>query len=333
MDRTQRVLAGLLAGQLVLLAILYHPFSRARASGGAKLLPTLASTTADKLEVAGREGSALTLERRSGAWVLASPPGYPVLPGKVEKVIQDLEHLTAGRPVASGRGSHAALKVAADQFERRLRVWAGASKAPTAELFIGSSPGYGVSHVRVGGSDRVFEAGGLSAYDIPTDAGSWIERNLVPIRAEDVMRLELTNRKGAFALEAQGGTWRVDSLAAKAGKSKAGALLDSAKVLDLVRTLCGMSIDEPVGPVDERAQGLAAPEATVVLARGAAGADGTTAGPNSAAGEVTIRIGAPVPGRPDARYATRSGQGFAVIVPKYAFDRALSVELVELVKK
>jgi hypothetical protein len=323
MDRTQRRLVGLLALQLVLLAIVHWPFARARSSGGEKLLAALASVTPGRIEIVGGEGSSVTLERRAGAWVLGAPAGYPLVAGKAEKLIQDLEHLTAGRPVASARGSHAALKVAGDQFERRLRIWASASKAPAAELFVGSSAGSGGSHVRVGGSDRVFEASGLSAYDIPAEAGSWIERDLVSVRAEDVSGLEVANRKGSFALANQGGGWRVRMPAARAG-----AMLDSSKVIELVRSLCGLSIDQPIGRVDERAQGLSDPEATVRLATKAAGPGSSGAAP----AEVTIRIGAPVPGK-DSRYVTCSRNDFAVTVPKYSFDRALSVELKELVKK
>ena len=192
-DRTQRVLAGALLVQLVILAIVYHPFVRSHAAGGQTLLPTLASITPEKIEIASGEGS-VTLERRSGAWVLAQPAGYPILPGKAEKLIQDIEHLTAGRQVSSDKSSHPALKVATDQFERRVRIWAKASGAPNAELFVGSSPGSGVSHMRVGGNDRVVEASGLSSYDVPADAASWIERRLVPWEAEEVGRIEVANR-------------------------------------------------------------------------------------------------------------------------------------------
>ncbi len=323
MDRVQRALAGLLVLQLLVLALLHNPFARRGPAGEQPLLPKLASLTPARVEVANGDGAAVEFRREGGAWVLGRPDGYPVLPGKVEKLIQDLEHLTAARPVASDRSSHAALRVAADRFERRVRFWTGPSGGPEAELFVGTSAGSGASHVRAGGSDRVFEANGVASYDLPADAGPWIERNLVPIQADSATGLEVANRKGSFALVSQGGTWRVRSPAARAG-----AALDQEKVRELARTLCGLSLDEPVGPVDERAQGLADPEAKVVVEGRPAGADSA-----AAAVSVTVRLGAPVPGKQDTRYAARSGLGFAVTVPRYAYDRALSVELKELVKR
>jgi hypothetical protein len=48
---------------------------------------------------------------------------------------------------------------------------------------------------------------------------------------------------------------------------------------------------------------------------------------------VTVRVGGLVAGKTDARYAARSGLGFAVSVPQYGVDRALSARLEDLVKK
>ena len=331
MDRTQRLLAGLLAVQLVLLALLHNPFASRRAAADQPLLPGLASITPEKLEIDGGQGTSVILERAGGAWALGQPKGYPVTPGKVEKVIQDLEHLNVHRQVVSSSRYHAALKVAPDDFERRVRIWEKPTGDPRAELYVGSSPSYGVSHVRVGGNDRVYEASGVNSYDLPAEPASWVERNLVPIANQDVTRFELANRKGSFALEKQGGNWTVRSPA-----SRSNTALDQDKVGDLVRTLGGLALDEPVGPVDERAQGLADPDATVVLGRAAANADSAaqaTPVPAAAPAAVTIKIGAPVAGKQDQRYATRSGLGFTVSVGKYASDRALGATLADLVKK
>jgi len=331
-DRAQRLLAGLLAAQLLLLALFHNPFASRRAAADQPLLPGLASITPEKLEIDGGQGTSVILEREGGAWALGQPKGYPVTPGKVEKVIQDLEHLNVHRQVVSGSRYHAALKVAPDDFERRVRIWEKPSGNPRAELYVGSSPSYGLSHVRVGGNDRVYEASGVNSYDLPAEPASWVERNLVPIANQDVTRFELANRKGSFALEKQGGTWTVRSPA-----SRSNTVLDQDKVGDLVRTLGGLALDEPVGPVDERAQGLTDPEATVLLGRAATKADSAAAQgtpvPAAAPAAVTIKIGAPVAGKPDQRYATRSGLGFAVSVGKSASDRALDAALADLVKK
>jgi hypothetical protein len=320
MDRTQRLLAGLLAIQIVVLTILHPPFSRSSGAKDQALLPGLSSITPEKVEIAGPQNASLTLARRGGQWTIEQPPGYPVMPGKVEKLIQDLEHLKSDRQVVSGSRYHASLKVAANDFERRVRVWEKPAGTPKAELFVGSSPGSGVSHVRVGNNDRVYEASGISAFDIPMDAGSWIERNLFDVTEADAAVLEITNRKGRFAVAKQGGGWVIREPAARASEA-----LDQTKVGDLLRLMTALALDQPAGPLDQGAQGFADPEATIVLGK-RAGADSTAAPVLE-----TVSIGGSVPGKTDKRYATRVGSKYAVTMEKYTFEKALDATVGDLV--
>ena len=98
-------------------------------------------------------------------------------------------------------------------------------------------------------------------------------------------------------------------------------------MVDFVRTLAGVMIDQPVGALDEAAQGLASPEATVTLEKA------TAPGAATDSTAVTYRIGALVAGKTDARCVARAGASFAVSVPQYSVDRALSTRLEDLLKK
>ena len=323
MDRTQRLLSSLLAAQLVLLGLLYFVFPSSRANSKEQpLVPSLASMTPQKVEIGDGAGASVALAREGGAWTLENPKGYPVESSKVEKLIEDIERLSATRPVASSRGSHAALKVADGEFERRLRIWEKPGGKPSLELFVGMSQRFQMSHVRVGGKDPVYEASGLGAFDLATDPGSWIARSLVPVAAESVTALGLGNRKGSFELEKREGRWSVRTPA-----SRSGVALDPQKVESLVSTLCAISLEAPAGPRNDEAQGLAAPEATITF-RGA-----PASGASAAAAPLEVRIGAPVPGKAEQRYAARSGFGYAVTVSKHSVDRALTATLAELLAK
>ena len=325
MNRTQRLLAGVLAAQILLLALLYFTFPASRAAAKEQpLVPALASMTPQRLEIGDGTGATIALDREGGAWTLESPQGYPATASKVEKLIQDIEHLSAGRPVVTNRRNHAALKVADGEFERRIRIWEKAGGKPSAELFLGTSPRFQTSHVRLGGTDPVYEASGLSAYDVPADLGSWVERNLVPVAADSVLGVGISNRKGSFELAKKDGHWSVRTPAARAR-----AALDQQKVEALVRTLCGMSLESPAGPESEAAYGLSAPEATIVLSRSPAAGDGAAA----SGGALMLRIGAPVPGKEGDRYAARSGFSYAVTIAKYSADRALEAALPDLLAK
>jgi len=324
-DRTQRLLAGVLAAQLLLLALLHFVFPASRAAAKEQpLVPALASMTPQKLEIGDGTGATVALDREGGTWTLESPKGYPATASKVEKLIQDIEHLSAGSPVVTNRKNHAALKVADGDFERRIRIWEKAGGKPSAELLLGTSPRFQTSHIRVGGKDPVYEASGLNAYDVPADPGSWVERTMVPVTADSVSGIGVSNRKGSFELAKKGGQWSV-----RAPAAKTRAPLDQQKVDALVRTLCGMSLEAPAGPESDAAYGLAAPEATVVLTHSPAAGDSAAA----PGGALVLRIGAPVPGKEGDRYAARSGFGYAVTIPKYSVDRVLEAALADLAPK
>jgi hypothetical protein len=321
-DRTQRLLAVVLAAQIALLAVFHFAFRSSRAAEEEQpLLPSLAAMTPRKVEIGDGTGASVALVREGKGWTLENPAGYPADSGKVEKLIDDVEGLRVGRPVVSNRRNHAALKVADDTFERRLRIWEKPEGKPSATLYVGTSSRSQSSHVRVGGKDPVFEAGGLSAYDLAVDPGSWVERNLVAVEAESVGVLAIWNSKGSFELEKRNGLWSVRSPAARARLK-----LDPQQVESLARTLCAMSLDAPAGKVGEAVHGLTAPEATVTLGRASAPGGAATAA-------IEVRIGAAVPGKENERYASRSGFGYAFTVNKFAVDRALTVTLSELTAK
>lgn len=323
MDRTQRLLLTVLSAQIVLIGLLQLVFPATRAAEKEQtLFPALASMTPQKVEIDDGTGASVALDRMGGQWTLESPKGYPATASKVEKLIDDIEKLSAGRPVVSNRRNHAALKVADAEFERRVRIWEKPDGKPSAELYLGSSPRFQTSHVRVGGKDPVYETSGLSSYDVPADPGSWIERNLVPIPADSVSAIGVSNGKGSFQLEKKGGAWSV-----RAPAARARAALDAQKVESLVRTLCGASLESPAGPDGDPSYGLGAPAATLAFTRTPAPGDTTSSA------TLLVRIGAPVPGKEGARYAARSGLGFAVTVPKYSVDRALEATLSELLSK
>lgn len=313
MSRGQRLLAGLLLVQLVILVLMRAPW----AGGSVKehaLLPTLAGMTPERLEIADGQGATLALERQSGAWVLSSPRGYPVTAGKADQLIQEVEHITVRRPVATSQKHHAALKVDDHDFERRLRLWpTAAGDKPAIELYVGTSPSATTSHIRVGGKNDVYETTALTAFGLPADPTWWIERTLAP-GAASATGISIRNRKGSLTLAKTGSEWRLTSPAARAA-------LDTTGVSMLGQTLCSLMIDRPAEGSDPRAQGLADPEAVVVFS----GAPGAAAD--------TVRIGGLVAGRPGERYAARSGFAWAVEVNQSTAGRAVDASLASLTKK
>ena len=355
MNRAQWALTALLGVQLLLLLGTSSLFSGGSAgSGPHALLPELGSLIASRIQISGPEEESVTLERTGDGWALRDAGGYPVEPGKVEKLLDDLGQLKVRNPVVSSDRYHAALKVTDKDHERRLEIWPDGGGDPEVDLYLGSSPNYRVNHVRLGGDDRVYEARGLNTWDLRAEPGSWVDKKFVDIPFDDVEKIRLGNAHGEFELRRQDGEWTLVSPPPAAGRK-----LDSSKADSLVRSLASLWLSEPVGPADPEAHGFGDPAATVEITyrtraetaepalteeqevdAGDPAATGeepdssvVTDAPEAPAGGievVTLWLGSEVEDGDGKRYASRSGFDYSVTLSKYDAEKATGKKLDDL---
>jgi hypothetical protein len=317
MSRTQWILAGILAVQVVLL-IAAAPWSSDREMESSRvLLPELESFTPERLDIQETAERSVALERRGDLWVVADESGFPADASKIEDLLEDLEGIKVRRPVVTQSRYHDTFKVADDDHERRLRIWKDSEGDPEIELFVGTSPNYRVSHVRLGDDDRVYEARGVGAYDLRSEAISWIKRTFVDVPFEGVTRFELSNEHGSFALAREDGGWK---LVSPSGSEK--DTLDVAAVDSLVRAVASLRLSEPAGAPDNSTYGFATPVATGEIAyrTGEAAAEQT----------IEVRVGGEVEDGDGKRYASRSGFDHAVILSKLDADELTEKKLADL---
>jgi len=331
MNRTQCVLAALLVVQLALLGVM------ALRSGGGEdeeshaLLPELEAFSAARVRIEGGDGESVTLLRGEGGWTLADPAGYPAEGEKVDRLLEQLSGLTVRRPVVSSPRYHATFKVTESERERRLKIWDSAEDEPRIDLFLGSSPNVDVSHVRLDGDDRVYEAQGLGSFDLRVEANSWVDRKLIDLPFDDVVAVRLRNAHGEIEVVREDDGWR---LLSPAGQD---AALDGAKVDTWVRSLTTLYVSGPSGPLGDPVQGLGDPqtvleirwrvvEADVETEPGEEGPDPDPAGIESLA----VAVGAEIDGGEGKRYASRSGFGFAVILSSYDAEKMTDRKLADL---
>jgi hypothetical protein len=261
----------------------------------------------------------VVLERRGEDWVLEEADGYPADTSKVDDLLDSLEEIRVRRPGVSSDRYHGALKVEDDNHERRLRIWGDSGADPEIELLVGTSPNYRLSHVRRGDEDRVYEARGISTYDLGSEPDAWIDKKFVDIVADNVTSFTLTNGHGSFSLVRDGGEWAL--------ASAADTELDQSAVDSLVRSVSRLYLSEPAGPVDPIVHGLDIPVVTVELTTEAPGVpdllqdDETPAAETGASEVVTLALGAEVTDGEGKRYASRSGFDFAVVLSKYDADK------------
>jgi hypothetical protein len=350
MTRTQTVLAVLLAVQVAILAVLSLTGSGEAGPRSAEaLLPALDGLKPSRLVIDGADDEEVELRRQDGAWTLPEAGGYPVDGGKVDTLLADLEKVQVRRPVVTSPRYHAQLKVTEDEHERRVRIWGDADGEPAADLLVGTSPNYRISHVRRAGEDDVYEAMGLSTWDLRPDAAAWIDKKLIDLPADQVTALALSNEHGTFELRKIDGSWTL------AQGDAGGKALRQSEVDSLVRAFAALYLADPVGRVDAAAQGLDEPVAVVTLTSGGAPApageateaagdpagengDGAEASPESDGGatepaRVTVlKVGALKDEESGQRYATLEDFGFAVTLNKFDAERATDKKLDDLLE-
>ncbi len=296
MDRTQRVLIGLLAAQLLLIVLLRSPFS-----GGADtfeprpLLTGLDEMTPTRVELVAPDQQ-VTLVREGDAWIVAEVDGFPADAAKVDRLVETLTDLEVRRPVVSSSRYHDTFEVGDTENVGRVTIWGEGTDEPAVDLIVGSSPNYRITHVRPSDDDRVYEVRGLGSYDVRPELANWIDKQLVELDPAQVEGLVVTNVAGTLELtRGADGAWQLTA----DGQTVLDEL-DAGKIDALVAAASSLRLSDPVGPVDAEAHGLAEPAATVTVRY-------RETPPDAEPSEITIRIGGLLPNKDTQRYIGRSG--------------------------
>lgn len=188
MTKTIRLLALLLGAQLLLAAGLH--FTGPDLAATAAQTPILAfdRDRVDRVSIEGADKTQVTLAKREGTWSLPELENFPADATRVAQLLARLAELQGGLPVATSAAAQPRFRVGADDFERRVTLFAGEEKLAT--LYLGSSPGMGQIHARADGSDRI-QVVELAAFDIPLPADDWIDRMLVQIPSAEIQAMAI----------------------------------------------------------------------------------------------------------------------------------------------
>lgn len=173
MSRLNKLLLLLLVTQLALIAYVYRP----NRLSGPPTVHFFADTEANQVVALtiGDGKQSLTLEKADGKWHLGAPPHYPVAVKKVEGLVKKLLALRSSRLVTHTASSHQRLKVAADDYIRKLTIslQGGGSK----ELLLGTAPNYKTIHVRSPENDDVYLVKDLADWEAAVDPEDWWAHN------------------------------------------------------------------------------------------------------------------------------------------------------------
>jgi len=258
MSRTNRILAAVLAVQIVLAAVAFWP-KPTSVAGGESLLAGLEAEQIARLTISDGTGKQVKLAKEMGSWVLPEADNYPCLENKVPEFLDKIVALKTNRLVTQTPASHKRLKVADDAFERKVEL--ELADGTTHRLYLGSSPSYGAIHVRADGQDEVYLAS-LSASDAGIFASNWIDTLYFSVVQDQIVALTLENGNGRFEFEKDdAGTWTMKDLAAD-------ETLNENNVTSLVTRVSSLRMLRPLGKTEQDDYGLKEPSAVVTVETG-----------------------------------------------------------------
>jgi hypothetical protein len=280
-----------------------------------ELLPEAGQGSPARIEIADGDGNVLTLSRDGNRWSLDDFGGYPADASKVDEMMRKLADLEVRRPVVTLARYHEAMKVAPDDFERRVRFWPTPDADPV-EIYMGTAPNFRITHARRGDADEVFAVTDLASYEYAALPERWTPDMWPEDFFEEATWLKLENAQGTVTCrKVGGGIWTADD---------GFGPVDHAKVESFLRSANGLWIRKPLGPVTPE-QGFDDPVAKLTLKLGdvpEAGDGGEPA--EDTRSEVVVLIGKKLEGDEALYTMTREGFGYAASVRESSVRRLLN---------
>jgi hypothetical protein len=304
MNRTQRILIGLLVAQLVLAVVLFWPRPAPAGAGRAPLLGVKADEITS-LTVRDNQGHSVKLAKSGAQWALPDAGDYPADVARIAPVLAALAEMKAGRLVAQTPAAQKRLQVADDAFARRIDL---ETPAGTKTVYLGTSGGVDSSHVRLGGQDQVYLVSGVADWQLGAEPASWTDPAYFTVPPADVAAMTLGNANGRWSFsKGADGQWSLQGLAP-------GETLNPESVQGLLDAASYVTLARPLGKTEDPAFGLGRPAAVVTLVASADGGQKT----------YTLTVGAQDPN--DRTYVVKSSES-----PYYV--RAAGAGLQALVEK
>lgn len=235
MNKTKNTLLFvLLVVQAALIAFLYRPGQQA-APAAVNLFKGLAPDQLTGLTITDDQGKAITLIKKEG-WQI-SQGEFPADQTKIEGLIKKLAEVKSSRLVSQTTGSHARLKVADADFNRKVELTQGDSKTL---FFLGTSPSAKSIHLRLAEAKEVYQINDLAAWEVQTDRESWWQTKYLSQPAANLNGLTIANASGTIELsyDATKKAWQLkDSPEATLDVKRLEALTNSASDITIASYL------------------------------------------------------------------------------------------------
>jgi len=286
MSKRTILLTILLIIQVLVIAVVYNDTATDRPNGPAgPLLAGLGPELVTGLTISAAPGPAITLARTDLGWVITSGDDYPADQARVEAFLAKIVALQSARLVTRTKASHRQLRVAAEDYDRKIELLTADNSTKT--IYLGTAASYKNIHVRLAPANEVHLVKGLSAWEAPVEEDAWWQDLYIDIAPEELAAVELHNPHGTFRLQRQDrDQWLLQALTGE--KVTTEQLLAEAPITDFLKQAGHISLSGYLGRQEKKEFGLDQPIARLNLQISAKGHDKDFADPLN---YVTIKIG------------------------------------------
>jgi hypothetical protein len=126
-------------------------------------------------------------------------------------------------------------------------------------LYVGTSPSYGVLHVRLKGQDEVYLVSGLSSSDVGANASDWVDTTYVSLTQDQIYAFSVVNENGRFIFTKDAeANWTMAGL-------EEGETLQTSAVSSLLSRISSLRMLRPLGTENLPSYGIADPKVTFTL--------------------------------------------------------------------
>jgi hypothetical protein len=294
MKKSIQILTGVLVVQILIIVFVYWPRGGTGAGESVALLPEFNAASVNSFTIEDGDGNHIRLAKVGGAWVLTEVDDFPCKGESIDAFLTKLSTITLGQPVTRTEESHAKLQVAARDFARKVTL---ETQGAESVFFLGSSPSYGATHIRLEGQSETYLTSVLQSYEVNANAASWVDTSYFNIAQSDIVSLSLRNGDGSLQLiKDDQGNWGMPTLAE-------GELLDETQVDTLISRATSITMMRPLGMEKLPSYGMEEPLAVVTI------------GTNE--GTYTLQVGAKDPD--ENSYVLKSSESpYYVVVSEYA---------------
>ncbi len=213
----------LLLVQLLVLANSYRQDANAVANASRQALIDTSGYIVDEVLLEDHRGDKVTLRRAGKGWLLPELDGLPADAERVDLLVEKLTVTDSGWPVAQTLAARQRFQVARYHFRRKLVL--RSQQQELGEVYLGTAPVFRKVHARNAAQDDIYSVE-LSLFELPADAGKWLEPRLLQVRAPVAITAD------GYSLTRTGDKWTLGS-GAEPDPRELNALLNALRGLQV----------------------------------------------------------------------------------------------------